>query len=75
MAEVTLPPTYTVIEYPQLASGTGNHCNKTQNVTETCSDDKRDENLAKVEIIIQVIIFSLAVLGNSLVLIVLMSRR
>ena len=50
---------------------TANYSNDT-----SAANDKggRDENLAKIEILIQAVIFALAVVGNSLVLLVLICR-
>ena len=45
------------------------------NVSSNVTNLGRDEDLAKIEIAIQVVIFTLAVCGNGVVLIVLLRRR
>ena len=42
---------------------------------ETISNLGRDEDLAKFEIAVSAVIFALAILGNGLVLIILLTRR
>ena len=50
---------------------TSSYSNLTSNGTVAAG---RDENLAKIEILIQAVIFALAVVGNSMVLLVLACR-
>ncbi len=45
------------------------------NISSNVTNLGRDEDLAKVEIAIQAVIFTLAVCGNGVVLIVLLRRR
>ena len=48
--------------------------NYSDNTSIAYQESGRDENLAKIEILVQAVIFALAVVGNSLVLLVLICR-
>ena len=62
--DVAKDPVHTTVLYDNFTTS-----------NETISSLGRDEDLAKFEIAVSAIIFALAILGNGLVLIILLTRR